>query len=152
MLIKIYDISINSFSAILVFVKKEGHGFYQNWPRWKGPGIAAKSTKFWSYLLLILNLLSWRRKVVVHYGHANLAASSVRRIFTFEWSWQCITRGNTGWILINTKTDLCVCCCGLQNIEESTMPRMLCNGNGAISHLQTEMGSFKDFRYSLYNW
>ena len=31
-------------------------------------------------------------------------------------------------------------------------PRILCNGNGAISHLQTEMGFFKDFRYSLYNW
>ena len=30
-------------------------------------------------------------------------------------------------------------------------PRMLCNGNGAISHLQTEMGFFEDFRYSLCN-
>ena len=33
-----------------------------------------------------------------------------------------------------------------------TQPRILCNGNGAISHLQTEMGFFKAFRYSLYNW
>ena len=29
-----------------------------------------------------------------------------------------------------------------------TMPRMLCNKNGAISHLQTEMGFGEDFRYS----
>ena len=33
-----------------------------------------------------------------------------------------------------------------------TMPRMLCNGNGAISHLQTKMGFIDDFSYSLYNW
>ena len=32
-----------------------------------------------------------------------------------------------------------------------TMPIMLCNGNGAISHLQTGMGFVEDFRYSLYN-
>ena len=31
-------------------------------------------------------------------------------------------------------------------------PRMLCNRNGAISHLQTETIFFQDFRYSLYNW
>ena len=31
------------------------------------------------------------------------------------------------------------------------VPRMLCNGNGAISHLQTEMGFVEDFRYSLDN-
>ena len=31
-----------------------------------------------------------------------------------------------------------------------TLPRMLCNGNGAIFHLQTEMGFPEDFRYSLY--
>ena len=29
---------------------------------------------------------------------------------------------------------------------------MLCNGNGAISHLQTEMGFVKDSCYSLSNW
>ena len=28
------------------------------------------------------------------------------------------------------------------------MPRMLCNANGAISHLQAEMGFVEDFRYS----
>ena len=33
-----------------------------------------------------------------------------------------------------------------------TLPRMLCNGNGVISHLQTEMGFVEDFCYSLYNW
>ena len=33
-----------------------------------------------------------------------------------------------------------------------TWPKMLCNGNGAILHLQTEMGFVKDFHYSLYNW
>ena len=27
-----------------------------------------------------------------------------------------------------------------------TVPRILCNGNGAISHLQTEMGFVEDFR------
>ena len=32
-----------------------------------------------------------------------------------------------------------------------TVPRMLCNGNGAFSHLQTEMGFIEDFRYSMYN-
>ena len=31
------------------------------------------------------------------------------------------------------------------------LPRMLCNGNGAISHLQTEMEFVKDFHYRLYN-
>ena len=36
-------------------------------------------------------------------------------------------------------------------MSKTTMPRILCNGNGAISHLQTEMGFVKDFRYSLYN-
>ena len=30
-------------------------------------------------------------------------------------------------------------------------PRMLCNRNGAISHLQTEMGFVDDFHYSLCN-
>ena len=29
--------------------------------------------------------------------------------------------------------------------ECQSMPRMLCNGNGAISHLQTEMGLVKNF-------
>ena len=28
---------------------------------------------------------------------------------------------------------------------------MLCNWNGAISHLQTEMGFVEDFHYSLHN-
>ena len=28
------------------------------------------------------------------------------------------------------------------------MPRMLCSANGAISHLQAEMGFVEDFRYS----
>ena len=37
------------------------------------------------------------------------------------------------------------------DVETEIMPRMLCNGNGAISHLQTEMGFVEDFRYSLYN-
>ena len=32
-----------------------------------------------------------------------------------------------------------------------SIPRMLCNRNGAISHLQTEMGFVEDFRYSLHN-
>ena len=32
------------------------------------------------------------------------------------------------------------------------LPGMLCNGNGAISHLQTEMRIVEDFRYSFYNW
>ena len=31
------------------------------------------------------------------------------------------------------------------------LPRILCNRNGANSHLQTEMGFLEDFRYSLYN-
>ena len=31
------------------------------------------------------------------------------------------------------------------------LPRMLCNRNGAISQLQTEMGFVEDFRYSLQN-
>ena len=35
--------------------------------------------------------------------------------------------------------------------EYDTLPRMLCNGNGAISNLQTEIGFVKDFRYSLCN-
>ena len=34
----------------------------------------------------------------------------------------------------------------------NTMPRMLCYGNGANSHLQTKMGFVEDFHYSLYNW
>ena len=29
-----------------------------------------------------------------------------------------------------------------------SVPRMFCNGNGAISHLQTKMGFVEDFRYS----
>ena len=36
-------------------------------------------------------------------------------------------------------------------VKQECMPRMLCNRNGAISHLQTEMGFVEDFRYSLYN-
>ena len=32
-----------------------------------------------------------------------------------------------------------------------TWHRILCIGNGAISHLQTEMGFVEDFCYSLYN-
>ena len=36
--------------------------------------------------------------------------------------------------------------------EQRTVPRILCNGNGAIFHLQTETGFFEDFRCSLYNW
>ena len=32
-----------------------------------------------------------------------------------------------------------------------TQLRMLCNGNGAISHLRTEMGFVEDYCYSLYN-
>ena len=32
------------------------------------------------------------------------------------------------------------------------LPRMLCNRNGAIFHLQTEMEFVEDIRYSLYNW
>ena len=31
------------------------------------------------------------------------------------------------------------------------LPKMLSNGNGAISHLQTETGFVEDFCYSLYN-
>ena len=37
---------------------------------------------------------------------------------------------------------------------EVTKPRMLCNGNGALSHLQmrvSAMGYVVDFRYSLHN-
>ena len=30
------------------------------------------------------------------------------------------------------------------------MPRMLCKGNGAISHLQTEMGFVEDFHYTTH--
>ena len=37
------------------------------------------------------------------------------------------------------------------NMLEEIQPRMLCNGNGVISHLQTETGFFEDFRYSMYN-
>ena len=36
--------------------------------------------------------------------------------------------------------------------EAETTPRMLCNMNGVISHLQTEMWFVQDFHYSLYNW
>ena len=36
-------------------------------------------------------------------------------------------------------------------LPEMTLPRMLCNGNGAISHLQTEMEFVEDIHYSLYN-
>jgi len=32
-----------------------------------------------------------------------------------------------------------------------SMPRMLCNRNGAISHLKTEIGFVEDFRLRLYN-
>ena len=35
---------------------------------------------------------------------------------------------------------------GIQS-NKQTWPRILCNRNGAISHLQTEMGFFEDFRY-----
>ena len=39
----------------------------------------------------------------------------------------------------------------LKVVKLMTLPRMLCNGNGAISHLQAEMEFVEDFRYSLYN-
>ena len=41
--------------------------------------------------------------------------------------------------------------CLLEFLDKQTKPRMLCNGNGATSHLQTEMGFIEDFHYSLYH-
>ena len=42
--------------------------------------------------------------------------------------------------------------CNGSTMTNKTKPRILCNGNGAISRLQTETGFVEDFRYSLYNW
>ena len=36
--------------------------------------------------------------------------------------------------------------------SKETQPRILCNRNGAISHLRTEMGFVEDFCYSLCDW
>ena len=44
------------------------------------------------------------------------------------------------------KLDFYVC------TKVQTKPKIFCNGNGAISHLQTEMGFDEDFHYSLYDW
>ena len=34
-------------------------------------------------------------------------------------------------------------------LNSKIKPRMLCNGNRAISHLETELGFVEDFHYSL---
>ena len=54
------------------------------------------------------------------------------------------------WIFQSSRLSvrLFVCAC----VSNTLLPRMLCNGNGAISHLQTEMGFVEDFSYGLYNW
>ena len=40
---------------------------------------------------------------------------------------------------------------GLKWPKLAKCPRMLCDGNGAISHLQAEMGYVEDFCYNMCN-
>ena len=71
-----------------------------------------------------------------------------------------LSKGSEAWLSSETILSFWEFCCKVAFILGNDeinglsllLPRMLCNRNGAISHLQTEMGFVEDFRYSLYNW
>ena len=95
---------------------------------------------FHTFFTTRVNKTDEARKIVTQKTLCNQRGCSVFKLHSKH------SAGMKKWLKMASKL--------LSNYVWSTeiMPRMLCNGNGAFFHLQTEMGFFEDSCYSLYNW